>query len=335
MEVVRHDQIDRQVPPFVFSRHFEELLLSLIPQLALPESQTILGHHWDATCHLGVLPDDVRRRVASHNPVVQGVGSIRLKASSQAAEHSTSDARVVPEESISQAGKSKGDGSLRVPLGELQIRAFEVQERLLVLTHAVDTLVAVLGLEAHRQVVVCRAEARLPLARLNAEGAALGVEDVQAVTGEFLEQNLSGLGVGDRDLASAADVCLDLSIDDGRGAGLDVDGRLGGLSRRLGESPGLVLQLGQTGGPDTESIVTPGLDVEELRVEAEGETAAVLVGEGGVRPGAVFLVALLRRHSCVGMRCRGRLSEAKKESRAPVLFVLSSLLLPYPSKRPI
>lgn len=47
MEEINHYKINWQVTALVFARDLEQFLLSLIAQLALPEAQTVFGHHGD------------------------------------------------------------------------------------------------------------------------------------------------------------------------------------------------------------------------------------------------------------------------------------------------
>ena len=227
MEVVTYDEVDGQVPLLVLASDLEQFFLGLISQLTLPESQSIFWHDGYTAGDTRVGADDVSRGISRDDPVVECVCGVCLEGCGEGAEDSSAYGRIVPQEAVTEARKSKGHSGLRISLRKFKICTLQIEERLLVLAHAVYALLWVLRLEPHSEVVVGRAETWLPLTSLDAQGAALGVQNIESVAGELFEENLTRLNVGDDNLAATGNVRLDLAIGDGGRVAFDGDIQLG------------------------------------------------------------------------------------------------------------
>ena len=76
--VVNNQHIQRDAPALIFPRYVKHLLLVVIPQLALPESQPIFRHHRGTAGHFGVVVLDLFRGVAGRDPVIELAGAFSL-----------------------------------------------------------------------------------------------------------------------------------------------------------------------------------------------------------------------------------------------------------------
>ena len=70
MEEITDNDIDRQASFFILPGDAQQLLLIPIPELALPETQTIFGHHRRETCCFCVGKADLGGRVSRGDKVV-------------------------------------------------------------------------------------------------------------------------------------------------------------------------------------------------------------------------------------------------------------------------
>ena len=93
----------------------------------------------------------------------------------------------MPQKAIAAAGQHERHADLGVALRQFQHRALQIEHGLLILTHAVKTLVR-LGLESHGQLVIAAAYG-LKLARGYAHVA--GVVGLSHVAHEFVQQQLA------------------------------------------------------------------------------------------------------------------------------------------------
>ena len=102
VEEVSNNDIQRDISSLVFPCHFQQFLLRLVTQLALPEAQSVLGHHGDCSRHPGVGFLDHGRRVTRTDPVIQFFRGIGLPGRQVLCEIHSADRGIVPEETVSE-----------------------------------------------------------------------------------------------------------------------------------------------------------------------------------------------------------------------------------------
>lgn len=185
VEIIRHDDVHGQAAALVLPRDLEDLLLRLVPQLALPEPEAVLGHLGHRAGDPGIGAHDVGRAVAGDDPVVERARREGLEGGGVLAEDGAPDGRVVPEEAVALGADGEGDRRLRVALRQLDVGALEVRVGLLVLAHAEDLLVRVRGLEPRRQVPRVRAQPRLELTGYYAQSRAFRILDIPTLSHEL------------------------------------------------------------------------------------------------------------------------------------------------------
>lgn len=213
----------------MLTRHLQHLLLGLIPQLALPKAQPVLRHLRRLPHHIRIRAHDLSRRIAQHDPVVQDAGRVRLKSRQVPTEHSAPHRRVVPQEPVPARGHRERDRRLGVALRELHVSSLEVEERLLVLSHAVNPLffffflffsfiifVCRGRLEPRRQMPGVGARPAAELAPFDPQRAGLGILHIDARAHELLEDELPCLVVFYSELAAPRDCCCCAAIADVR-----------------------------------------------------------------------------------------------------------------------
>lgn len=230
VEVINHNDIHRQTTlRLMLTRHLQHLLLGLIPQLALPKAQPVLRHLRRLPHHIRIRAHDLSRRIAQHDPVVQDAGRVRLKSRQVPTEHSAPHRRVVPQEPVPARGHRERDRRLGVALRELHVSSLEVEERLLVLSHAVNPLffffflffsfiifVCRGRLEPRRQMPGVGARPAAELAPFDPQRAGLGILHIDARAHELLEDELPCLVVFYSELAAPRDCCCCAAIADVR-----------------------------------------------------------------------------------------------------------------------
>lgn len=96
MEEVNDNNIQRQLPLMVLSSNLEQLVLSLIPQLALPKTKAILGHLRRSASDGGVCLENLCWGVIHYDPVVQSAGDESFVCGKILAKDSPPDCRVIP-----------------------------------------------------------------------------------------------------------------------------------------------------------------------------------------------------------------------------------------------
>lgn len=127
----------------IFSGNRQYLFLVMVAQFALPEAQSAFRHHGSAPRHLAVLRFDLSGSVACCDPVVHFFGAVSPPLCYIFAEGDAADGGIVPEEAVAFAGYIEGDGCLGVSVGQFNIAAFQIQDVLLILAHAVYFFVLV------------------------------------------------------------------------------------------------------------------------------------------------------------------------------------------------
>ena len=151
--IVNHKHIHRNAPAVIFSGNRQYLFLVMVAQFALPEAQSAFRHHGSAPCHLAVLGFDLSGSVACCDPVIHFFGAVSPPLCHIFAKRDTADGGIVPEEAVAFAGYIEGDGCLGVSVGQFNIAAFQIQDILLILAHAVYFFILV-GLKADLQTVI-------------------------------------------------------------------------------------------------------------------------------------------------------------------------------------
>ena len=268
MEKVADNDVNREIAALVFARHFQELFLVPVAQLALPETEAVLRHHGREAGGAGIVQADIRRLIPGGHPVVQLLGGIRMPDRAVIAEGNGADRRIVPEESVTAAGDVHGNAGLRIAVSELKVAALPVQAFFLVLAHAVDVL-AVFALKGRRQRIVT-AEVGLKLPR---------VEDECVFTVCFFQKDLIVL-VDERDvrlLLPSADFHLrgDLSAAH-KGVGFIRDGGFHILAGdRIQQGKAVVPHIAHQDGAHAQAVRAPGLNDQCFSAVAPDQLAAV------------------------------------------------------------
>ena len=154
MEEVDDDHGQRHAPALVLPRHAEQLILGLVPQLALPEAHGELRHHGRPSGHARVALQDLPRAVRGRHPVVKRLARGCAPDRAVLGEGDSADRGIVPQEAVPEARQAEGYARLRVAVRELELRAFQVEVRLLILAHAGYPFLGRKGFEAGRNLVV-------------------------------------------------------------------------------------------------------------------------------------------------------------------------------------
>lgn len=85
MEKVNDDEVNGEISTSIFAGDLEQLVLGLVPKLALPEPETKLGHHGHFAGGIGVGFNDLGGLIACDDPVIEGGGREGLKGHDVAA----------------------------------------------------------------------------------------------------------------------------------------------------------------------------------------------------------------------------------------------------------
>ena len=70
VEKVYYDHVNRNPSSLILSGYFQQLLLGLIAELALPESHTVFRHHGDFSCSIGIGFLNFCRCIPRSDPIV-------------------------------------------------------------------------------------------------------------------------------------------------------------------------------------------------------------------------------------------------------------------------
>ena len=140
MEKVCYNDINLQSTAMIFPCHLKQLLLRLIAQLALPEAKSVLRHHRHLSGRICIGLLDLCRGISRCDPVVHLLRGFGNPLGHIFAKGHAADRRIVPQKSITVAGKCKRDTCLRIAMCQLQCTALDIQIRLLILAHSVELL---------------------------------------------------------------------------------------------------------------------------------------------------------------------------------------------------
>ena len=138
MKKVTHNNIQRDSPPVILSCCLKKLLLVPVPQLALPEAQAIFGHLRHSPGDRCISTFDFIRRIPCRNPIIHLPGTLCLPLCGIRTEADTPHRRIMPQETIPQAGQYKRNAYLGISLRKLQAAVLNVQKFLLVLPHSIQ-----------------------------------------------------------------------------------------------------------------------------------------------------------------------------------------------------
>ncbi len=100
VEEIDDQHVEPQLAPGVLARDGQQLVLRLVPQLALPEAEAILGHRRRETRRAPVGLDNLLGRLADDNPDVELLRGSSLEGHGVRSKDRTSDGWVVPEQPI-------------------------------------------------------------------------------------------------------------------------------------------------------------------------------------------------------------------------------------------
>ena len=187
VEEINHNHIERNLTTTILARHIQHLLLVPVAKLALPEPKTIFWHHGDISSHFRVGFLNLCGSVTSHDPVVQGTGTVGLETHGVYSEDGSSNPRVIPQKAIPARGNREWNTGLGIPLSQFEIGAFEVQVWLLVLAHSKDLLFRIQRLEPGREMEIT-SRISTQLSRFNLQCTGLGIKWILSVPRVFLQQ---------------------------------------------------------------------------------------------------------------------------------------------------
>ena len=267
VEIIDHDDRDRQAAALILARDGEQLLLRLIAQLTLPETRRP-GRHQRSLAHrvrVGFL--DLRRGIARRDPVVHLFRGVHRPLRQILRKHHLSDGGIVPQKAVAAAGEHKGNACLGVALRELHNAALEIEVLLLVLAHA-EKLLVLRGLKAHLQAVLVCAEDRAEGARADLQRAVEAlVLLAEAVAVVLLQQQRARVGAQKAQLAGGQHVAAELAVRDARPCAVHGDRRLargGGQQSKI-----LVVEEGRLRRrAHAQAVFAPRLDAQQLLVKA-------------------------------------------------------------------
>ena len=273
VEKVDDDDVHGNVAAVIFARDGKQFFLRLIAQLALPEAESVFGHHRGLAHDFHVRSQDVGRGVARRDPIVDLFGGAGCEFGVVGAERRPAHRRVVPEEPVAVRREQKGDARLCVLLFEFERGALQIEGGLLILPHAEELFVV--GLEPHAEGVVVSAHRAVFPARgaqlryLVEFPPAFGAVFPGAVI--FFEEQFS-LCVEKGDLPVFRHFGADIPVlDDGEMfADLHLCGvPHGGVERPVSSRKGAVLR-----GGDAEPL-PPGADPQKFSAAAEIKRAVL------------------------------------------------------------
>ena len=141
--IVDDQHIQRDVSLLVLPGNVQNLLLIVIAQFALPEAKSVLRHHRDSSCRQRVFFLNLLWIVPGCDPVVQLFCAFCHPLRGIGPEMHLSDRRIVPQESITEAGHIERDTRLGISVCQFQVAAFQVHPLLLILSHAVNLLLRI------------------------------------------------------------------------------------------------------------------------------------------------------------------------------------------------
>ncbi len=150
MEVIYNDHVDRNFTAFVLSCYFQKFFLGLITQLALPESHTVLRHHRNLSCGIGICLFNLSRRISCRNPVIQFLRRLYFPCGDVLVKADAPYRRVIPQKTISQRRKCERHAGLGITVCQFKLCSLYIQELLLILPHTIYLLIRI-GLESHSQ----------------------------------------------------------------------------------------------------------------------------------------------------------------------------------------
>ena len=258
VEEVDDDYVNGKLALFVFPGDLQHLLLIPVAQLALPESQSVFGHHGHRAGRFGIGLFDLGGGIPGGHPVVQLLGAVGDPLGAVAAEGGAADGRIVPQEAVSAAGQHKRHAGLRIAVGQLEGAVLDIHHRLLVLPHAVQLFLRVTDKRGGQLVIA--AENRLEAAGLQIQSAVPAqlpeqLFAVLIVIGDFRQHSLvlaeNGLQL------SAADTGT-----------LFPDFNYGLYSGRRQQSIIGIQNLSHFYGPHPQTVFSPRLQPQDLAVKA-------------------------------------------------------------------
>ena len=270
VEEVCHDHIERNASLLIFACDLQQLLLGLITKLALPETKAILRHHGDCPRGTGVGFFDLGRCIPGGDPVIQLLGGVSLPLGHILSEGDLADRRIIPQHTVSSARKHERNARLRISLCQFQDTSLHIQERLLILAHAVKSLVIV-RLDTIDQLIAIAACLRperpgIDLQRAGKLFAAL-IHIARAVV--FLKQHLT-VSVGEQKNAARRNVAGDVPVGDHGGLSFYNNIRLcllGSLERTVL----IVEEFAPLGRADPEAVLSPRLYPQKFLVVSAKE----------------------------------------------------------------
>ena len=249
MEEVADDHVNGQPPALILPGHLQQLLLIPVAQLALPEAQTVFGHHGHGAGHGSIGVYQIGGRVAHGEPVVHLLGAVGLPLGSVLSEGHAAHGGVVPEEAVTPIRQHEGHGGLGVVVAQFQHTVLEVHFLHLILTHAIQPLVG-RAFKGRSQMVVAAAQ-RLP---------ATAMQLASAMAGGLLQQKLPVLIIVNLHIVEPrviGDAGFQTAVTDGRFVAVHMNFRRGRFRRRGQQRPVLIQNIAGHPSPNAEAVRSP------------------------------------------------------------------------------
>ena len=193
VEKVDHNLVNPDAFLLILSRNGKYFLLGTIAQLALPQAHQLLREHRCPACHGCILCQEFLRVFPGSNPVIHLFCAAGNPFCLVPGKGDPAYRRVIPQKTVSQGTDHKGNRNLTVALGQFKHRAFQVQEGLLVLSHAIDLFIFV-GIKTNRQLIIAAPHNPFPFT-VNHFQAAAGLNQCSAVRAVVFPQDQFSVSV--------------------------------------------------------------------------------------------------------------------------------------------
>ena len=153
MEIVDDNGRYGNSPLLIFSGHLQQLVLTLVAQLALPEAGRPIGESGRIARQVAVDLHHIRRLLPRKNQIIRLIGAVRAPQRMVSGGLAPSRRRVVPEKPVSQRGINIGQRGFGIVMHQIAGAALSVKGVLRLLTQTVKML-SLVGVEDHLHLIV-------------------------------------------------------------------------------------------------------------------------------------------------------------------------------------